>query len=268
MQQDALAPYTVILVVRRTGPDPAISRRSHLPGCGSGEGQQGCSVDPPQRRGSIEPAYLLSKTCKRLATNRFVVAIPRRAKSAATLIALGADEIHMGLMSELGPIEPQIRDSQGGAYPALALGNALEELARLCHDFPNSSAMLSSYLGQHLDLRVLGYLKRIGVSAAQYAERLLGTKPLPDGRTAEQLANHFVNYYQDHGFVIDIEEGVALLGREIVKFGTPEYAAANEIYQFLDTLSFLLRMFKQSTFDYVGSISQGPNIRHRSLPNT
>jgi len=30
--------------------------------------------------GRIEPAYLISKTCKRMATNKFVVAVPRKAK--------------------------------------------------------------------------------------------------------------------------------------------------------------------------------------------
>jgi ATP-dependent protease ClpP protease subunit len=38
----------------------------------------------------------------------FRVAIPNRAKSAATIIALGADEIIMGYCSELGPIDAQI----------------------------------------------------------------------------------------------------------------------------------------------------------------
>lgn len=38
----------------------------------------------------------------------FKVAVPDRAKSAATMIALGADEIVMGYASELGPIDPQV----------------------------------------------------------------------------------------------------------------------------------------------------------------
>jgi ClpP class serine protease len=69
--------------------------------------------------GKIEPAYLISKACKRLSQN-FCVAIPRKAKSAATLISLGASEIHVGLSSELGPIDPQI-----GGIPAQALSNSL-----------------------------------------------------------------------------------------------------------------------------------------------
>jgi len=40
--------------------------------------------------------------------NRFRVLIPNEAKSAATLIALGADEIVMGPPAELGPIDAQV----------------------------------------------------------------------------------------------------------------------------------------------------------------
>lgn len=61
--------------------------------------------------GSVEPAYLISKCCKEY-SKKFIVAIPRKAKSATTLIALGADEIYMVQMSQLGPIDPQI----GGFY--------------------------------------------------------------------------------------------------------------------------------------------------------
>jgi ClpP class serine protease len=57
--------------------------------------------------GRVEPAYLISKSLKSIAHKHFSVAIPRRAKSAATLLALGADQIHMGMISQLGPIDPQ-----------------------------------------------------------------------------------------------------------------------------------------------------------------
>ncbi|MFM7011567.1 MAG: SDH family Clp fold serine proteinase [Betaproteobacteria bacterium] len=143
--------------------------------------------------GRIEPAYLASKTCKRLAKDRFLAVVPRRAKSAATLLALGADEIHMGLMSELGPIDPQI-----GGYPALGLTNALNKVAELAAKFPRSSDMWSKYLGTKLDLNDLGYFDRVTESAAQYAERLMLAKTLPEGKTATATASHFVNHYKDH----------------------------------------------------------------------
>jgi hypothetical protein len=40
--------------------------------------------------------------------SRFVVVVPDIAKSAATILGLGADEIVMGPPSDLGPIDPQV----------------------------------------------------------------------------------------------------------------------------------------------------------------
>jgi ClpP class serine protease len=76
------------------------------------------------RGGSIEPAYQISKLCKSFAKQRFVALVPRHAKSAATLIAIGADEIHMGPLGQLGPIDPQL-----GGLPALGVSQALKTIA-------------------------------------------------------------------------------------------------------------------------------------------
>lgn len=208
--------------------------------------------------GRIEPAYLISKTCKYLAKDKFVVAVPRKAKSAATLIALGADEIHMGLMSELGPIDPQI-----GGFPALGMHNALNLLADLSCKYPGSSEMLGNFLAQKLDLRVLGYFERVGESAVQYGERLLSGKTLPTGMTPHSLANHFVNHYKDHGFVIDADEATTLLGNGIVKQNTKEYAFANTLYTSLDFLKFVFGIARKQEFEYVGSVEDGLTIRKK-----
>jgi hypothetical protein len=91
--------------------------------------------------GKIEPAYQISKICKKFSNSKFVVCVPRYAKSAATLIALGADQIHMGMLGELGPIDPQFQ-----GLPALAVARALETLAELAEKHPKSSDMLAQYL--------------------------------------------------------------------------------------------------------------------------
>ena len=182
--------------------------------------------------GSVEPAYLISKTCRKRSKKKFIVAIPRRAKSAATLISLGASEIHMGIMSELGPIDPQIR-----GLPALGLKNALSVLANLACDKPGSAEMFSRYLKEKLDLGHLGYFERVSESAAQYAERLLTKRKYPGGRSTKELADHFVSHYKDHGFVIDIDEATLLLGEGVVKTETPEYRFANLCYAVLDLLN-------------------------------
>ncbi len=53
-------------------------------------------------------AEKLLDLCRKYCNGKFRVAVPLYAKSAATLIALGADEILMGETSELGPIDAQI----------------------------------------------------------------------------------------------------------------------------------------------------------------
>lgn len=205
--------------------------------------------------GKIEPAYLISKTCKRLAKNKFIVCVPRKAKSAATLIALGATEIHMGLLSELGPIDPQI-----GGFPALGLANALEKIAALSEKFPASADMFAKYLTANLNIRHLGYFERINESAAQYAQRLLDGKQFDDGNTPESLADHFTNHYKDHGFVIDVDEATRLLGKGMVKESTKEYDLANELYVFLSFADILFQFVKKKTLRYVGSIERGLDL--------
>jgi ClpP class serine protease len=58
--------------------------------------------------GSGDAAEKFVEMCRQHCRYRFRVIVPNMAKSAGTLIALGADEIVMGYCSELGPIDPQI----------------------------------------------------------------------------------------------------------------------------------------------------------------
>lgn len=59
-------------------------------------------------------AEKLVEMCRSSCQGKFRVIVPNMAKSAATLIALGADEVVMGYCSELGPIDPQKLIVAGG----------------------------------------------------------------------------------------------------------------------------------------------------------
>ena len=201
--------------------------------------------------GKVEPAYLISKCCKKSAP-KFIAAVPRLAKSAGTLIALGADEIHMGIISELGPIDPQIGD-----YPALGLGSAVEHIATLCKKHPDAIEMLAKYLATNLNLHDLGYSERVSESAVQYAERLLTGKRLPGNQTPLQVAQRFVYGYKDHGFVIDRDEAAEILGKDIVKSDTNEYKFANQIHEYLEMVSLAYEVYKNHHCSLLGSLDQG-----------
>jgi len=187
--------------------------------------------------GYIEPAYLISKLCKERA-EKFIVVVPGKAKSAATLLALGADEIHMGTISQLGPIDPQI-----GGRSVLTLGNAVEYLAKLSEKYPGSSDMLAKYLSTELDLKQLGHFERISESAAQYGEMLLDGRKFSNGMTAREIAEKFTFFFKDHGFVIDRKECEKYLDN--IKSVTPELALGEELFSWLNNLDFYLDWIKK-----------------------
>jgi hypothetical protein len=58
--------------------------------------------------GSGETAEKIVEMCRDHCRKEFRVIVPNYAKSAGTLISLGADSVVMGYLSELGPIDPQI----------------------------------------------------------------------------------------------------------------------------------------------------------------
>ncbi|HAU0086793.1 TPA: hypothetical protein JBE65_01155, partial [Legionella pneumophila] len=189
--------------------------------------------------GQIEPAYFISTICKEKSNNKFIVSIPSRAKSAATLIALGADEIHMGSLSELGPIDPQFK-----GLPALSLSSALECICELCKKYPEASNMFAEYLSKTLTLEQLGYFERISGSAEHYAIRLLENKIDTLTNNPGKISHRLVYEYKDHAFVIDKDEAKEIFGPGVVKIDSEEYLIASEIYYFLEKVSLILRFEK------------------------
>ena len=164
--------------------------------------------------GFIEPAFQISKICNDYKKNKFIVAVPRRAKSAATLVAMGADEIHMGDLGQLGPIDPHIE-----GLPALGVYDVLDTLAEVVTTYPKSVDLFSQFLEHEMDFGTLGWLVRVPESAHQYAQKLL-SKNYTEEQHKDQIkkiAQTLVKGYKDHGFIIDAEEARVVLGNDIGK---------------------------------------------------
>jgi hypothetical protein len=90
--------------------------------------------------GDIEAAYLVARELRRRVP-ALTVFIPFRTKSAATLLALAADELVIGSLGELGPLDAQYEEKQAHDFPLstsrLLLDTALrdlEERAVACYD--------------------------------------------------------------------------------------------------------------------------------------
>lgn len=217
--------------------------------------------------GDVGAAYFIAKICREFSDVSFEVAVPRRAKSAATLICCGAERIHMGSLSELGPIDPQFE-----GVPALALKNSIEHLAELTIRYPQAVDLFAAYLSKTLRIEALGYYERVAESAAQYAERLLRARRLAsvaDDRI-KAIAERLLYMYKDHGFVIDAAEATEIFGNAVVVSNTPEYALANRLYRSLDIMERILQDFHSMGFAFTGAPESGCHLRRRpaSQPST
>lgn len=202
--------------------------------------------------GDAGSAYLIGKLCREYSNRSLITVVPRHAKSAATLICCASDEIHMGSLSELGPIDPQIDH-----FPALGLKSSVEHIADLVKQYPASAEMFAKYLHLSLNPIHLGYYERVAQSAMQYAERLLKTHEENLPKKAEQIANDLVYTYKDHGFVIDAAEAQQIFGDKTVKKNSAEYELGNTIYQNLEFIHGMANSMGY-IFYFIGSCDSKP----------
>jgi len=81
--------------------------------------------------GSALAAERIIQVCRAYSADKFSVVVPKMAKSAATMICLGASKIIMSRTSELGPIDPQVIITEGQTrklFPAFLLIQSYRKL--------------------------------------------------------------------------------------------------------------------------------------------
>lgn len=148
------------------------------------------------------------------------VVVPDFAKSAGTLIAIGATKIVMSDSSELGPIDPQIvtRDAAGNTSqrPAHAYVDAYESLIRTINDPASYEDGRRTDAEQHLltkcDPALLDLCRQALKRSRQLAEDLLKKGMLRDGswtKVALDLTDN-QRWLSQHGAVIDSEDAQSM----------------------------------------------------------
>lgn len=139
----------------------------------------------------------------------FKIIIPNSAKSAATLISLGADEIMMGHLSELGPIDPQITYKLPNGQWVMRPGQSIiDSFQQVKEEIDAAGKMSQAYIPilNNVDIALLDYCKKAKILSTDLAKSLLETYMLKDDPTkakniAENLSN--ANIHLSHGRVID-----------------------------------------------------------------
>jgi len=168
--------------------------------------------------GDIHSAYHLAKLFRRYAKEKLSFIVPRYAKSAATLLTFGGDEIIFGPTSELGPLDPQIALPSGSnekltqRFSPLAIRPTLDLIAE---ENDKGHTILVEKLSTSLpEALILGqHLKALDV-AKHYVVKLLTTRMLKRKKNAEETAinigEQLVSGYPDHACCIDYDESLNL----------------------------------------------------------
>lgn len=182
-------------------------------------------IDSPggQAKSAYQLARLFNKHC-----GGFTAIVPRYAKSAATLLTLGANSIILNEFAELGPLDAQLFDPDREE-----IGSALDQVQTLerlnafaLETIDQTVMMLINRTGKKVEsllpitmryvsdvmrpllekVDVIHYTQvaRILKVAEEYAVRLL--QPRYTKEHAERIARHLVEKYPEHGFVIDADE--------------------------------------------------------------
>ena len=180
---------------------------------------RGGQIIPPLRL-----IHLLREYCEHLA-----VLVPFRAHSAGTLMALGADEIVMGKMGELSPIDPTVAFSPGnpGSQQPGSGGQQIEiedltAYFRFAQDvgrLTDSSDMATAFaaLVQELNPLKLGHIARIHSLIRLLARRLLATH-MPANRSEEldQIVRMLTEGHFSHDYLISRREAENIPGLKVV----------------------------------------------------
>jgi hypothetical protein len=170
--------------------------------------------------GYADPAYKMVQLCRASCTKRFAILIPYYAKSAATLLCLGADELLMGSASEVGPIDPriQVRDQYGRLVniSAVSIRDALDLLEGRSKGSPEK-ALLYGPLLEKVDINLVGEYERALKSSEQFAGKLLTKYMLSkDHAKAAEVAKALSTGYWSHGYPINSVEARDGLGLNAV----------------------------------------------------
>jgi hypothetical protein len=133
------------------------------------------------------------------------IIVPDYAKSAGTLMALGANSIVMSDSSELGPIDPQILSRDGAGrdivYSVLTYLNAYEAARMALHARPDDLAARITF--EKFDPTIVRKFQSVKTRARSFAENLLKRRGKNFSKITSELMD--IDKFPSHGQMIGWE---------------------------------------------------------------
>ncbi len=164
--------------------------------------------------GDIHAAYNLALLFRQYGKERLTFIITRWAKSAATLLICGGNEILMTPVAEIGPLDPQIEvtdpfERRAERFSPLHIESTLQLIR---DEFDTGNKELAEGLLNRLQYPMtLGNFKKSLDLGKDYLEKLLTSRMLKDDNpTANRIATSLTMGYADHGWCIKADEAKEL----------------------------------------------------------
>lgn len=197
--------------------------------------------------GDADAAYHLAKMIHSNFSGNIVYIIPRYAKSAATLLVCGGDKIVLGETSELGPLDPQIRQEDGNYISAKAVQATLELIKSHLKKGDKYGLELATILASRLNPLTLGQYESTINIAQDYQKELLLMRMFKSESKVDKIVKQFATGYTHHSRVIGCEEAKEILGSDKVEIWlntSEEWGLLWEFYNNNKTVADLLGALK------------------------
>jgi hypothetical protein len=170
--------------------------------------------------GDIDAAEkLITMLRTRVGASRLRVAVPHYAKSAGTLIALGANSIVMSDTSELGPIDPQIvRSDNNGDRLSHSVKNYLDAYEDYCEKLKkNPDDVVARVMLSQLDPSTVRLFQSVMERAREFAEKQLRSAMMKEEGNWSQAVRVLLNTtrFWTHGQPISWQDAQDEIGLTI-----------------------------------------------------
>ncbi|MHA1251220.1 MAG: SDH family Clp fold serine proteinase [Candidatus Helarchaeota archaeon] len=143
--------------------------------------------------GDLVMAVKIAHICKSY-SEVFTVIVPFYAKSAASIIALSADNLILNRAGELGPIDPQVKHPAFDMFfPASSIKNALEFIES------SKDPYIKMTMADKLDPLLIGAYNQTIEESKQYLSEL---PKIDKCSNKEEIIKVFTEKYVDHGYPI------------------------------------------------------------------
>jgi membrane-bound ClpP family serine protease len=161
--------------------------------------------------GDGETAVRLARSAQ-ARCREFTVIVPDQAKSAGTILALGAHHILMGPVSDLGPIDPQIQIANGTLVSAKDIIAAVDEATSRVQAAPETYALHAALLADVTALMVQQARAALARTDDLLEEALRANKDRSNEEVdalRTSLAEPLITSAKSHGAVFGLDEALA-----------------------------------------------------------